>query len=258
MTPGPIQCVEMSTPPRSNPQSTGAQPAVHAVLVPGFWLGTWAWEAVEPPLQAAGITTHPVTLPGLDGRSAEGVTLDDQIDAVVGLVDDLTGAGGDVVLVGHSAGGTVVQGVVDRRPERIRRVVYVDSGPLVDGVVLFPEATGDIELPSWERLTAQNSSVEGMDGEALARFRRLAVAEPVGVATAEIRLTDEGRHLVPASVVCTSFDSGTLGRMIDSGDIPSELGSVQDVRFVDLPTGHWPMFSRPADLAEVLRDEILS
>jgi len=37
---------------------------------------------------------------------------------------------------------------------------------------------------------------------------------------------------------------------------PADLGSVRDVHFVDLPTGHWPMFSRPADLAAVLQDEI--
>ena len=58
-------------------------------------------------------------------------------------------------------------------------------------------------------------------------------------------------------MICNSFDSETIRQMIDSGAMPSELGSVRDVRFVDLPTGHWPMFSRAADLAEVLQTEIL-
>lgn len=57
-------------------------------------------------------------------------------------------------------------------------------------------------------------------------------------------------------MICTSFPHDVLLTMIENGAIPSELASVRDVRFVDLPTGHWPMFSRPDDLAEVLRDEI--
>lgn len=119
-----------------DPGASESRGPTHAVLVPGFWLGGWAWREVEPPLQGAGIVTHPVTLPGLDGRGTEGVTLEDQIDAVSQL---LGGLDGEVVLVGHSGGGAVVQGVIDRRPKRVRRVIYVDSGPLRDGVALMPD-----------------------------------------------------------------------------------------------------------------------
>lgn len=59
-------------------------------------------------------------------------------------------------------------------------------------------------------------------------------------------------------MICTSLNSEILTQMIESGDMPSELGSVRDVHFVDLPTGHWPMFSRATDLAAVLKDEILT
>ena len=227
--------------------------STHAILVPGFWLGGWAWEDVEPPLRMAGHVTHPVTLPGMDGSGTEGVTLETQIEAVSSLVDAL---GGETVLVGHSGGGAVVQGVVDRRPGRVRRAVYVDSGPLREGAALMPTVDDDVVLPSWESLSAQGSSLEGVDGAALARFRERAVPVPMEVARARVRLLDERRLDVPTSVVCTSVDSARLRRMIASGDVPSELESVRDVRFVDLPTGHWPMFSRAADLATVLREEI--
>ncbi len=104
----------------------------HAVLVPGFWLGGWAWDEVASALQRTGIVAHAVTLPGLDPDDpVDGeVTLDDHVAAVAGLVDGLDG---DVVLVGHSGGGAVVQGVLDRHPGGIRRAVYVDTGPLLDG-----------------------------------------------------------------------------------------------------------------------------
>jgi len=90
---------------------------------------------------------------------------------------------GDVVLVGHSGGGAVVQGVIDRKPDRIRRVVYVDTGPLRDGVSLFPEARADIELPSWDELAAQGNSLDGIDEVGPARFRERPVPHPVGVAS---------------------------------------------------------------------------
>lgn len=226
---------------------------VHAILVPGFWLGAWAWRDVEPTLRDAGIATHPLTLPGLEGGDTGGVTLEVQIDAVVRLVQSLTG---DVVLVGHSGGGAVAQGVIDQVPELVRRVVYVDSGPLLDGTSLIPDAVHDIPLPSWNELAEQNSSIEGMNDEALALFRAKAVSQPAAVARSHIRVTNIQRLEVPVSVICTSFPKDVLLEMIEAGVIPSELGSVRDVHYVDLPTGHWPMFSRPHDLARVLRDEI--
>lgn len=237
-----------------SPNSADASEEMHAVLVPGFWLGGWAWQDVEPPLQAAGITTHAVTLPGLDGQRTDGVTLDDHIDSVASLIEGLNG---EIVLVGHSGGAAVVQGVIDRRPDRVRRVVYVDSGPLLDGVALMPNAASDVALPTWDELAEQHNSVEGIDDAGLARFRQLAVDEPAGVARSTIRVTNDQRHEVPVSVICTSLSSEALTQMIESGAMPSELGSVRDVRYVDLPTGHWPMFSRPTDLADVLRQEIL-
>lgn len=245
----------------SLPHSASAdrRTSIHAVLVPGFWLGGWAWQDVEPTLQAADITTHPVTLPGLDGTSTNGVTLADHIDAVATLVQGVANDEGQpkVVLVGHSGGGVVVQGVIDRHPDLVARIIYVDSGPMIDGVALMPDADADVALPRWEELASQGSSTEGMDDEALASFRMHAVPQPVGVARSTVHVTNPERHKVPASLICTSFGSQMLTDLIDSGRLPSELRSVTDVTFVDLPTGHWPMYSRPDDLAAALREEIL-
>lgn len=227
----------------------------HAVLVPGYWLGGWAWDEVSPALERAGITAHAVTLPGLDPkRPADGeLTLDDHVAAVTRLVDGLDG---DVVLVGHSGGGAVVQGVLDHRPYQIRRVFYVDTGPLRDSVLLSDaDRLGGIPLPSWEELEAEGTSLEGLDDEVRERFRARAVDHPGGVARSPVRLTDERRLAVPATVICNSIPATALTEMVDRGQIPSELGLMSDVRYIDLPTGHWPMFSRPTDLAQVLAEE---
>lgn len=229
--------------------------ATHVVLVPGFWLGAWAWDGVVPTLRDAGLTPHAVTLPGLGapGTPEEprpGITLDDHVAAVRDLVDGLDG---DVVLVGHSGGAFVVQMVADQRPDRLRRVVYVDAGPWRDGMVLHPgDLDHDLPLPSWEELATEGSSIEGVNDEALARFRALAMPQPVGVATARVQVGDPRRFAIPVTAICTSLPSVLLRELIGSGQMPSELGSYADVEYVDLPTGHWPMLSRAADLAAVI------
>ncbi|MNW64125.1 hypothetical protein D3C74_423800 [compost metagenome] len=67
-------------------------------------------------------------------------------------------------------------------------------------------------------------------------------------------MSDPARLDVPATVICTSLPSEVLRQMAHPGPpLHTELGEL-DVTYVDLPTGHWPMFSRPADLAaEIVR-----
>jgi len=229
---------------------------MHVVLVPGFWLGAWAWDDVVEPLRAAGLEPHPITLPGLEDADADraAITREDHVRAVRDLVEQLPPG---VVLVGHSGGGTVVHAVVDQVPDRVRRAVYVDSGPLVDGAALepnLPTATVEIPLPSWEELAADGASPEGLDAQARATFRARAVPHPAGVARDAVRLNDPRRLDIPVTVICTSVPSAVLKTMANPGPpLHTELGEL-DVTYVDLPTGHWPMFSRPAELAAAIVD----
>ena len=238
-----------------NPSPTTAP--VHVVLVPGFWLGAWAWDDVAPHLESAGLAPHAVTLPGLrpqdtaDDRSR--VTRDDHVDAVARLVDGLDGR---VVLVGHSGGGPVVQQVADRDPARVERLVYVDTGPLVDGAALapgLPAEAAEVPLPTWDELAAEGSSLDGVDDAGLARFRDLAVPTPGPVARGPVRVSNPARLAIPTTVICSSIPSQVLAEMAHPGPpLHTELGEVEDLAYVDLPTGHWPMFSRPRDLADTI------
>jgi pimeloyl-ACP methyl ester carboxylesterase len=226
----------------------------HVVLVPGFWLGGWAWDEVVPYLEENGLVPHPVTLPGMASASDSraGLTLEDHVRAVRELVEGLDG---HVVLVGHSGGAPVVSGVVDAIPEKIARVVYVDAGPLPDGTSLgtdVPEDAVDHQLPSWEALAADDTPHDGIDDAALAAIRERSVPTPAGVVRSVVRLTNDRRKAVPVTVVCSSMPAGELRDAIDQGaPWVSELVGA-DVTLVDLPTGHWPMFSRPFDLAEAI------
>lgn len=224
----------------------------HLVLVPGFWLGAWAWEAVAEDLRARGHRVDALTLPGLESVRADrsGITLDDHVGAVVEAV-----AGGAVV-VAHSGAGAVAYAASDRVPADVARLVYVDTGPLPEAAALRPDldaAVAEIPLPPWAELEAAGNSLMGLDGAALDRFRERAVPHPAGPARTPLALRGDARLAVPTTVVCTSFPSASIRQMAQAGHpVASELGRLADVQYVDLPTGHWPMWSRPAELAAVL------
>jgi pimeloyl-ACP methyl ester carboxylesterase len=114
------------------------------VLVPGMWLGAWAWHDVTAALRAAGHDVYPLSLTGVADRShllGPDVDLDTHIADIVRLaeVEDLR----DVVLVGHSYGGMPVSAAALPLRDRIRAVVYVDSGPLPEGTTQLSISGGD-------------------------------------------------------------------------------------------------------------------
>lgn len=223
------------------------------ILVPGFWLDASSWEEVVPALQAAGHRPIPLTLPGLESVDASraGIGLRDHIDAVVAEVDALEGK---VVLVGHSGGGAIIHGVADARPDRVARTIYVDSGPLGEGGVIndeLPADGDDVPLPPWEGF--EDADLVDLDAPLRAKFRDRAIPQPKGVAYGRQRLHDERRYQVPATVIACEFPSSMLREWIAAGHpFVAELARVRDVEYVDLPTGHWPQFTKPAELASAI------
>jgi pimeloyl-ACP methyl ester carboxylesterase len=219
------------------------------ILVPGFWLDASSWSEVTPPLVAAGHRVHPLTLPGLDSLDTPraGIGLREHIDAVVAAVDDIDGP---VVLVGHSGGGAIIHGAVDARPDRVARAVYVDSGPLAEGGVINDElpAEGDeVPLPPWEFF--EEEDLIDLNDELRAAFRARAIPEPRAVTSDPQHLHDERRYDVSATVIACEFPSSVLTEWIAAGHpYVAELARIRDVEYVDLPTGHWPQFTRPAEL----------
>jgi pimeloyl-ACP methyl ester carboxylesterase len=224
------------------------------ILIPGFWLDASSWDEVVPALRAAGHTTFPLTLPGLESRDVDrsAITLRDHIDAVVSVIDSL---GPDpVVLVGHSGGGDVAHGAVDARPGRVARVVYVDSGPLGDGGVIndeLPSRDGEIPLPDWSVFSPEH--LTDLDDRLRAAFRERAVPEPRRVAIDHQSLHDDARYDVPVTIIACGFTADQVRSWIEQGEPEVlELAKIRQVDLVDLPTGHWPQFTRPADLAATI------
>ncbi|MGO4235428.1 alpha/beta fold hydrolase [Pseudarthrobacter sp. YAF2] len=223
------------------------------ILVPGFWLNASSWAEVTPALEAAGHRPHPLTLPGLESvdSSRTGIGLQDHIDAVVEAVDAV---GGNVVLVGHSGGGAIIHGAVDARPDEVERAIYVDSGPLGEGGVIndeLPAVGDDVPLPPWDSF--DDADLVDLDDTLRRAFRARAIPEPKGVAYGRQHLHDERRYTVPATVIACEFPSAVLREWIAAGSpFVAELARIRDVEYVDLPTGHWPQFTKPAELARAI------
>lgn len=223
------------------------------VLVPGFWLDASSWTEILPPLIEAGHRVHPLTPPGLESTDAPraGIGLRQQIDAVTAVVDAIDGP---VVLVGHSGGGAVIYGVTDARPDRIARAIYVDSGPLGPGESIndnLPYEGDDIPLPPWEFF--DDADLVDLDDDLRAAFRVRAIPEPRGVAYDAMELHDERRLDVPTTVIACEFTAAQLSDWVGAGlPFVAELARLTDAEYVDLPTGHWPQFTKPDELGAMI------
>jgi pimeloyl-ACP methyl ester carboxylesterase len=223
------------------------------ILIPGFWLDGSSWGEVVPALEQAGHRVRALTLPGLESPDADrsGIRLRDHVDAVVAAVDE---ADGPVVLVGHSGGGAIAHAATDARPDRVARVVYVDAGPLRNGGVIndeLPVVDGEIPLPDWSEFSEED--LRDLDDELREAFRTRAVPQPTAVAYDQQVLADERRYDVPATIIATTFSSELLRKWIAEGHpYVAELAAMRDVEYIDLPTGHWPQFTKPVQLGQAI------
>jgi pimeloyl-ACP methyl ester carboxylesterase len=222
------------------------------VLVPGFWLGAWAWDEVAAALRAEGHHVTALTLPGLESADADrsAITMADHVDAIREAV---MAAGAPVVLAVHSGAGVPGYGVSDRIPEHIAAMVYVDTGPATGAIDPDFDAV-EKALPSREELEA-GENLSGLTEEQLETFRRRAVPEPGAALRERPELTNAARLDVPSTVVCTGYTSEQYKDAVKEGYAwLGGLAELRDVTYIDLPTSHWPMWSRPKELAGIIGD----
>jgi len=220
------------------------------ILVPGFWLGAWAWDEVAASLRAGGHDVTALTLPGLESKDADrsSVTAEDHVRAIV---EAISAKDRPVVLAVHSGAGFPGYAASDRIPDRIAHMVYVDTGA-GKGAMDVEFADAEKPLPSPEELAA-NENLDGLSEEQLATFRERAVPEPGNVLRQAVELTNDARLDIPSTVICTAFSSDEYKDAVKAGyDFVLGLREVRNISWVELPTSHWPMWSRPTELAEII------
>jgi pimeloyl-ACP methyl ester carboxylesterase len=240
------------------------------VLVGGAWLGAWAWQDVGRRLRARGHDVYPLSLTGLGDRvhlARPEVNLDTHIADIVNTLEseDLH----DVVLLGHSYASVPVAGAGDRAAERISSLVYLDSAPIPDGMTLLetypPEAQQMIRqhvaergdgwrwpMPTWDEIAAMNGAGSGLDADHERMVRSRSAPHPFATYTRPLRLTRPDAEPLPKLGILCSFSEAQMRQLIEAGHPWGRGLTGPEWRFVELPTGHWPMFSKPAELADLL------
>jgi pimeloyl-ACP methyl ester carboxylesterase len=222
------------------------------ILVPGFWLGAWAWDEVASILRADGHDVTALTPPGLESADVDrsAITLSDHIDAIV---DAVGSADAPVVLAVHSASGFSGYAASNRVPERIAAMVYVDTAP--GKGALDPDLEGDKPLV-WKDIE-EEENLDGLSEEQKETFRQRAVPEPGGVLREAVELTNDARRDIPSTIICTGFSAEqyqTYAKEHPDWAFIAGIPELRNVTWVDLPTSHWPMWSRPRELAKIIGD----
>jgi pimeloyl-ACP methyl ester carboxylesterase len=225
------------------------------VLVPGAWLGSWAWDEVVPALRAAGHGTHPLTLSGIAEKRDIPAGQQTHVEDIVAEIErhDLH----DVILVGHSYSGIPTGQAAERIGDRLARVVFVDSNVPTNGesfVSGWPNGRAMVEASIaenggfWAPLTAPDFDGQGLSEEQVARIVNGSTPHPGATLTEPAVLTRPLGEL-PATYIKCLLDGA------EPSDDVAELLTSEHWRLVEMNTGHWPMFSQPGELTEILLDQ---
>ena len=224
------------------------------VLVPGAWLGAWAWSRVTPRLEEKGHRAYPVTLTGMGDRvhlAAKDLGME---TAIADVRNVIRFNGLDrFVLVGHSFAGKVAAPVADLEHAKVSSIIYLDAfipkklrtpqaaldpageyGPVPPGTFAFPLTR--------ETIGRIGPDVKGKDLEWL---ESRATPWPAKLSADPITLSPEFDAIKSAYVFCRQ-----------SGDPVDEIvagkwGKLEGPYKI-MDTGHWPMITQPKELAEDL------
>jgi pimeloyl-ACP methyl ester carboxylesterase len=156
------------------------------------------------------------------------------------------------MVVGHSAACGLAWIAADARPDRVAKVVLIGGFTNADGeryADFFEVKDGVMPFPGWDPFEGPDAA--DLDEEARRSFAAAAIPVPEGVARGIVRLADERRFDVPVVLICPEYTPADAKEWIAGGELP-ELARATHVDFVDIDSGHWPMITRPAELATLL------
>lgn len=245
------------------------------VLVHCAFAGGWAWKYVADLLRRRGHTVYTPSLTGLGERVHLGspeVNLDTHIEDIVNLL--IYEGLHEVMLVGWSYGGMVVTGVLDRVPERLVQVVYLDADVPRDGDTafdFFPDAAGVAALEQqaretgdgWKAYPGSASEIESfLSAWILDAERRrwvaanmAATAQPINTLRQPIRLSNSAADSVSRTYIRCARDGEMLSGIYDS--VVERVRDDPRWNVIELLSNHMAPLAHP-DLVAATLLEILA
>lgn len=225
------------------------------VLIHGAYQGAWIWKPVATRLRAAGHVVHALTLDGCGERHhllRRGITVGTHAQEVAGFLfyEDLT----DVVLVGTSSGGMVLQKAAELGRERVGRIVFVDAlalipGERVDDIVKrgTPNETTDIATGP-TRADAESRLFRDLDASTRAWALARITSHPVAALEAPMEPTTFWEQAWRATVI-------RCRRAVNPPEAHQRRTAERlKARWHEMDTGHYPMLSEPEELTRLLVD----
>ncbi|MFE4197062.1 alpha/beta fold hydrolase [Paenarthrobacter sp. NPDC056912] len=234
------------------------------ILVHGAGTGGWLWDAEAAELRRRGHRVYSPTLSGTGERTNDGgpgISLSTHIAEVRHLVQTLHDR---VLLVGFSYGGLVVGGAAECVPHRIAALVYLDALMPENGRSMFDylpaevktalqdaaATTGDgwrmppVPLP---KLGDLGPFGDGIDPDAIREVLAKRGAHPIGTYREHAKVSNAAAQRIPRIfIACTSHGGA------DPMTSAAEKARTAGIPVIEIETGHFPMLSKPVELADIL------
>ncbi|MDO8876214.1 MAG: alpha/beta hydrolase [Pseudolabrys sp.] len=226
------------------------------VLVHGAWHGGWGWVRLAALLRAQGHIVFAPTLTGQGERThhnSPAVNATMHIADIVNLIryERLS----DIVLVGHSYGGSVISGVAEVVPDKIAALVFLDAfipdngeavvdmvQPAVKEIILAAQARGETIVP------VRDAAAFNVNEKDRAWVDSLAGPQPIGTMTEKLKLTGARDRIAKKTYIRAS------GYPNVAFEAALSRAKAEGWRTYEVPCGHNVMIDAPARLAEILSE----
>jgi pimeloyl-ACP methyl ester carboxylesterase len=230
------------------------------VLVHGAWEDAKSWDYVAPVLEANGHTVTALDLPG-HGENMQPISFMNMANYIETIIEAINRIAEPVILVAHSMSGAAVSQVAERIPKKIERLVYVCSFLLQDGDTVLEAMQSDTgeflpnivfsEDQSYATLpeeTLRKAGFHDVDEKVIQQvLPNIVEKQSTDPFLAKVMVGEENFGSVPKTYIRTTIDKVTTPDLQDRMIANWKVDVVQN-----LEAGHFPAFSVPKELADLL------
>lgn len=231
-------------------------------LLHGGWQGGWCWDAVANRLRQAGHRVHAPTMPGFDPGSSPQPRLGLR-NFVAHAVEAFDSCGfSEAVVIGHSGGGPVGQGLVEHRPDRVRLIGFMDATVLFDGETLFdvadPQRAVELRrqalanpeglLPMTEKVWLEDLCCD-VDAAVARVWLERTVPTPIGWATQPAETPNEAWRRLGHAYIFLDEEKPSAKPLYER-----MAARLVDPAIIKCPGSHEAMLTRPDNVARALLD----